>query len=100
MSNMPTKTTILEILKRELPSLERDFKVERLGLFGSFARGEQRGESDIDIVVEFKEPVGFFTFMDLEYYLEEKLGAEVDLVTPDAIKPLMKPYIMREAVYV
>jgi predicted nucleotidyltransferase len=97
---MPTQKEILEILKKELPYLEKNFKVKSIGIFGSFVRGEQSEESDIDMLVEFKGPIGFFKFMELEYYLEERLGTKVDLVTPDAIKPLINPRVMREAVYV
>ena len=50
-------------------------------------------------LVEFEAPVGFFKFIELEEHLSEKLGAKVDLVTPDALKPLIKPQIMEEAVY-
>lgn len=100
MSGMLTQKEILEILRRELTFLEKNFAVKSIGLFGSFVKGEQREESDIDILVEFREPIGFFKFMELEYYIEDKIGNKVDLVTPDAIKPLIKPYIMREAIYV
>jgi predicted nucleotidyltransferase len=51
------------------------------------------------MLVEFEAPVGFIKFIELENYLSEKLGAKVDLVTPDALKPLIKPDIMVEAVY-
>jgi hypothetical protein len=53
----------------------------------------------MDILVEFEEPVGYFNFIELEEYLSVKLGAKVDLVTPDALKPLIKSGIMGEAVY-
>ncbi len=96
---MKTKEKILKILKQELPNLREKFHVKSFGLFGSYARGEQTKKSDIDLLVEFKEPVGFFDFIRLEDYLSEKLGAKVELVTPDALKPLIKPDIMREVVY-
>lgn len=51
------------------------------------------------MLVEFEKPVGFFKFIELEDYLGGKLTAKVDLVTPDALKPLIKPHIMKEAVY-
>ncbi|HEY9205100.1 MAG TPA: nucleotidyltransferase family protein [Candidatus Methanoperedens sp.] len=96
---MKSKEEILRILKKELPSLKEKFKVKSIGLFGSYAREEQTRTSDIDMLVEFDAPVGFFKFIELEDYLSEKLGAKVDLVTPDALKPLIKPQIMEEAVY-
>ena len=96
---MKRKENILKILKQELPFLKEKFKVKSIGLFGSYARGEQTKTSDIDMLVEFEVPVGFFKFIELEDYLSEKLGAKVDLVTPDALKPLIKPHIIEEAVY-
>jgi len=97
---MRTREEVLRILKEELPFLRNKFKVRKVGLFGSCARAEQVEGSDIDVLVEFEEPVGFFKFIELEDYLSRKLEARVELVTPDAIKPLIKPYIMREVIYV
>ncbi|SNQ62429.1 nucleotidyltransferase family protein [Candidatus Methanoperedens nitratireducens] len=96
---MKSKDEILKVLKKELPSLKEKFNVKSIGIFGSYLRGEQTETSDIDMLVEFEAPVGFFKFIELEDYLSEKLGAKVDLVTPDALKPLIKPHIMQEAVY-
>lgn len=87
------------IIKQHKLELERDYKVKSLAIFGSYARGEQTGESDIDILVEFKEPVGLL-FVHLADYLQEILGLPVDLVTPDAIKPNRKKYVMENVLYV
>ena len=97
---MKTKEEILKILKDELPYLREKFNVRSIGLFGSYVRDEQKDKSDVDILVEFSKPIGFFKFMELEDYLSKKLGVKVDLVTPDALKPMIKPQIMREVVYV
>lgn len=96
---MKTKEEILKILKKSYPYMKKNFKVKSIGLFGSYAREEQTETSDINILVEFEVPVGFFKFIGLEYYLSDNLGAKVNLVTPDALKPLIKPDIMAEAVY-
>ena len=96
---MKSKEEILRTIKKELPNLKEKFKVKSIGIFGSYIRGEQTKTSDIDMLVEFDAPVGFFKFIELEDYLSEKLGLKVDLVTPDALKPLIKPQIMQEAVY-
>lgn len=96
---MRNKEEILKVLKKELPAVGRRFNVKSIGLFGSFVRGEQTEKSDIDLLVEFSRPVGLFKFIELEDYLRGKLGAKVDLVTPDALKPVIKPYVMGEAVY-
>ena len=96
---MKSKEDILKIMKKELPYLKEKFKVRSIGIFGSYARGEQTKTSDIDMLIEFDAPVGFFKFIELEDYLSEMLGVKVDLVTPDALKPLIKPHIIKEAVY-
>ena len=97
---MRTREELLKILRNELPYLRKNFNVKCIGLFGSYARSEQRIGSDVDILVEFSKPVGFFKFVELEDYLSKKLGVKVDLVTPDALKPAIKPRIMQEVVYV
>lgn len=96
---MKRKDQILTLLKKQLPYLKKNFKVKSIGLFGSYAREEQTETSDIDMLVEFEAPVGFIKFMQLENYLSDKLSAKVDLVTSDALKPLIKPSIIEEAVY-
>ncbi len=79
----------------------RDPGVRRIGLFGSFVRGEAREESDIDILVEFVEGKrSFDTYMDLKFFLEDLFRREVDLVDRDAIKPGLRPYILRSVRYV
>ncbi len=96
---MKRKDQILKFLKQQFPLLRKTFKVKSIAIFGSYAREEQTEKSDIDLLVEFEAPVGFFKFIELEDYLSEKLEVKVDLVTPDALKPLIKPQIMEEAVY-
>jgi predicted nucleotidyltransferase len=69
--------------------------VEKIGVFGSYLRNEQTELSDIDILVEFKKPVGF-EFLDLKEYLETLFQKPVDLVTTKALKPIIKESIMNE----
>ncbi|NVO66746.1 nucleotidyltransferase family protein [Methanofollis tationis] len=97
---MHSRESVLAILATLKDDLAVRFHVARIGVFGSVSRGEQTPASDIDILVEFSRPVGFFTFMELEEYLSERPGAPVDLVTPDAIKPVMKERIAGETAYV
>jgi uncharacterized protein len=80
-----SRATILRIIKNETPYLRDHFGVERIGLFGSFARNEAGDESDIDIVVSLSKPLGF-AFIQLADYLEEKLGRKVDLVTTTTLE--------------
>ena len=83
---------------RENRSMLEQFGVARLSLFGSFARGEGRHDSDIDLLVEFSRPVGLFEFVRLQRRLAELLRHQVDLVTPAALKPQLRERILREAV--
>ena len=73
--------------------------VGSLSIFGSVARGMARPDSDIDILVEFSQPVGLFEFVRLQRYLAQILGRRVDLVTPDALREPMRETILREAVH-
>ena len=77
----------------------RDMGVRSLALFGSAARDEAQPESDLDLLVEFAEPVGIFRFLDVKAYLESILGHPVDLVTRDALKPQLREAILGEAVH-
>ena len=88
-----------EIIRQHRQELEQRYKVKTIAIFGSYARGEETEKSDVDILVEFTEPVGLL-FVDLAEYLEEILGVKVDLLTPDAIKPNRKNYIMEDMTYV
>jgi len=91
---------IKKILKEHKSIIEKQFKVKEIGIFGSYVRGEHEDKSDIDMLVEFYEPVGFFTFIDLEEYLEGLLGIKVDLVSKKALKPRIGKYILKEMILV
>jgi len=97
--HLKTRREVLLLLKKELPVLRSRFHVKELRIFGSYARGDQRPGSDIDILVEFEEPVGFVKFMNLEFHLRRVLGLKVDLVTSDALKPLIRDHVLSEAVH-
>ena len=87
----------LKNLKREVA---QEYSVKTIGVFGSVARDEQTVQSDIDLLVEFSKPVGFVTFMRLENFLSERLGKQVDLVTSDSLKPLIRQDVLSEVIYV
>lgn len=89
-------STLLKSHKDEL----RQRGVGSLAVFGSVARGEATEASDIDVLVDFNQPVGLFEFIRLKNYLETLTGCRVDLVTPDALRPSMRDSILSEAVYV
>ena len=89
-----------ECIRDHISELRDRYKVSRLGIFGSFARGEAKESSDIDILVEFSEYVDIFHFIRLQYHLSEILGRRVDLVTPDALKPIIKDRVLKEVLYI
>ena len=92
-------TQNLETINHHLPALKEKYGVKRLAIFGSTARGEATKKSDIDIIVELTEPMGFFKFIRLENELSKILGKRVDLTTKKALKPAIKKEILTEAVY-
>jgi uncharacterized protein len=94
-----TRRTVITRIRRHRAQLEK-LGVKSVSIFGSLARGEERPDSDIDILVEFRGRATFDRYMDTKFYLEELLGCRVDLVTPKAIKPRMKPYIMQDLILV
>ncbi len=97
---MTTFDDINRILHEHLDELRHDYGVAQLGVFGSFARGQQQEESDLDLLVEFTRPVGFVSFIKLEKHLQEMLGRRVDLVTKKALKPYIGEHILAEVRYV
>jgi predicted nucleotidyltransferase len=85
MKEPRTKEQIFQILKKELPYLNEKYGVERIAIFGSFAKGNQRKTSDIDILVQLVKPLGL-DFIKLAYHLEKVLKRRVDLATFDTLK--------------
>lgn len=88
----------LEILASHRDELER-FGVKSIAIFGSVARDQARPDSDVDVLVEFSVPVGFFELSRLEHRLADLFGRPVDLTTPGGIKRQLHDRILREAVY-
>ncbi len=95
-----TKEHILALIQEHQSQIRR-LGVRRLGLFGSFVRGQQRDDSDIDILAEFETGRKTFdNFMNMALFLEELFGRRVELVTPEALSPYIGPYILREMEYI
>jgi len=95
---MKTLEEIEGIIKKYKSVLREEYKVKGIGIFGSYVRGEQLDISDIDVLVEFYEPVGW-EFLDLKEFLESVLHVRVDLVTIGALKPQIKDRILKEVIY-
>ena len=92
---------IKEILESHKKDLREKYNVKLIGVFGSFARGEQSETSDIDILVELEKPMGL-KFIHLTYYLEEILGSKVEVVTLNALKqkPRLLESVKEDLIYV
>jgi predicted nucleotidyltransferase len=90
----PDLKEVLESLRRAMPELASRYGVKRLALFGSFVHGEQRGGSDLDVVVELKRPLGL-EFVDLAERLEQLVGRRVDLLTPAGIRSIRVPAVRK-----
>ena len=92
--------TAKNILKQSIPHLRESYSVRRLGVFGSVARGDTTQTSDVDILVELRQPIGLFKLIELEDRLKILLKRDVDIVTVNALKPFIKDVVLRETVYV
>ncbi len=88
------------ILREKILPLLKAGGVIRSSLFGSVARGDGNAESDIDLLVEFGQPTGFFAFCRLQRALEAALGKKVDMVTFRALHPLIRDRVMADAVVI
>ena len=91
---------VLKILKQKNAELTKRFGVKSLLLFGSVARNEATNTSDVDLLVEFSRPVGYFGLFALQDYLEKLLGCPVDIGTPNSLKPSIREHVMGEAIHV
>ncbi len=89
---------LLARLRAHLPELHERYGVHTLGVFGSYVREEQRGSSDLDVLVEFDRTPTLLEFVDLQYHLSDLLGIKVDLVMKKALKPAIGRRILEEVV--
>ncbi len=88
------------ILKMHMSETQTRYGVSKMGIFGSFLRGEQKEGSDIDILVVFNKPISLLKLVNMENYLSELLGVKVDLIPREDIRPELKEVILKEVVYI
>ena len=93
------KINIIDKLQQIKLELRQEYAVKSIALFGSFVDGSYTSTSDVDILVEFEHPIGW-QFFKLEKYLENLLNRKVDLVTSNALKEQIKPYILGQIQYI
>lgn len=91
---------IRRILKENFELLREKYNIREIGVFGSYVRGEQKKKSDVDILVEFEEPVSLLKLVSLENYLTDFIGVDVDLIPKEDIRPELKERILKEVIYI
>jgi predicted nucleotidyltransferase len=96
---MLTRDEILRALKGSKSIFFQKYPLKSMGLFGSFARNEGTAKSDVDVLVEFNQPVGF-EIVDLALDLEQLLGYRVDVVSKKGLKATLLPYVEKDLIYV
>jgi len=95
-----TRTFILDFLTSHKQELQDKYGVTKIGLFGSYARNEQREDSDIDIAIELQSSNTFRSFFGLKYFIEDSLHHKIDLGIESALKPIAKETLLRDIIYV
>ena len=90
---------IRKILLKYKPYLEKEYGVKSIGVFGSYIKGKESKNSDVDVLVDFNKSLGLLKFMKLEYYLEDLLNKDVDLVMKTALKQRIGNRILTEVEY-
>lgn len=91
---------VLSLIKKHEPEIKSRFGVATIGVFGSFVRGEERPDSDVDVLVTFcRGKKTYDNYINCKFYLEDLFGRRVDLVMRGAIKKQLRPYILGEVVY-
>lgn len=96
---MKTLNEIKEVLSQAKPVIQEKYKVKEMGIFGSYARGEQNDASDIDVLIDFEQAPSLLKFIELENYLSDTIGIKVDLVMKRVLKPTIGKNILAEVVY-
>jgi hypothetical protein len=94
-----TVECILTTIRSLKDLIKQNYKAEIKGIFGSYVRGEQTSQSDVDVLVEFHTGADLFDFVGLSQFLEERLNCKVDVVPLSSLREEIKPYVLREAVY-
>ena len=97
---MTTLEKVKQLVEAEREFLARQYNVSQLGVFGSVVRNENTVDSDIDLLVEFTEPIGLLKFVNMENYLSNKLVNKVDLVSKSALKPNIGNRVLNEVLYI
>lgn len=100
---MLTQQQVIDALRAFKLKYQRDLHISKIGLFGSYVRGEQRSDSDIDIIFDIdtdeKKTFDIFDYLELQKKLSEYLSAKIDLVMESSVKEELREIISKEAIY-
>lgn len=96
--NINKKMREIEKLKPKIIKILKKYNIKKAGIFGSYARGEQRKNSDVDILVKIPRNMGLIRFVHVKNELEDKVGIKIDLVSYDGIHPLLRNEILHSEV--
>jgi hypothetical protein len=99
INGMDARSELFQKLKELKPFLQSEYSIARIGVFGSFSDGTYTEDSDIDILVDFKKPIGW-KFLTLELFLEKVCGRKIDLVTGKALKMQLRDRILNQVSYI
>ena len=91
---------IKEIIRQRRAELKSQFHVEKIGVFGSYARGDQKKRSDIDFLVTFDKAINYFELAGLKIYLEETIGLKSDVVPSHNLRPEFRENVYKEVIYI
>lgn len=96
---MKTLAEIQKILQANLVTFREDYRVTSLGIFGSYARGEQSEDSDVDILIDYEKAPPLSKLVELRIVLSELTGLRVDLVTKNGLKPRIQEQVFADVIY-
>ena len=96
---MKTLEEIKQILRQSKPFLQENYRVTSLGIFGSYTRGEQTEESDVDVLIDYDKAPNLIMLVELKDYLSNLMQMKVDIVTKKGLKPRIRERILSEIVY-
>ena len=95
-----TLEEIKEVIEQHRPELKSQFHVAKIGVFGSYARGDQKKRSDVDFLVSFDKAINYFELAGLKIYIEEITGLKSDVVPSHNLRPEFREDVYKEVIYI
>ncbi len=89
---------VKKIVKEEKSEIRKEFKAEIIGIFGSYARGDNHPDSDLDLLIDLDVGANLFDIVGLQFFLEDKLGCKVDLVPRRSLREELRPNVFSEMI--